>query len=177
MGLALMMYAEDHEDSFPRSQHSAFANRQLPWGYALLPYLGTPIDAEKNSEASHVTQGVYRCPSEKSTNRWHYAMNVYFELGDHDDYRGHPLTWRRTDNLKRPSDTVFFGEVDSAVDHIMAHFWTVDSRFEVKTNRHGDRFLSNYAFADGHCESLKLEQTYDPFRQLDKWHPEGWKGN
>jgi prepilin-type N-terminal cleavage/methylation domain-containing protein len=40
IGLAVGFYADDHEDQFPRSQHSAFAHGQLPWGRAVAAQLG-----------------------------------------------------------------------------------------------------------------------------------------
>ena len=40
IGLATRLYADDNSDLFPRSQHSAFASRQLVWERALAPWLG-----------------------------------------------------------------------------------------------------------------------------------------
>ena len=40
LGLAVRLYADEHSDEFPRSQHSAFAFSQLPWGRAIAPQLG-----------------------------------------------------------------------------------------------------------------------------------------
>ncbi len=42
LGLAVRAYADDNGDEFPRSQHSAFAHGQLPWGRAIAPHLGSP---------------------------------------------------------------------------------------------------------------------------------------
>ena len=173
LGLALMMYADDNEALFPRSQHSAFAHRQLPWAYGLMPYLGMPFNPSNSADKTFLSEGVFKCPTTKETNRWSYGMNVYFELSADDDYPGSPATWRKTSRLNRPSRTVFFAEVGGSVDHIMAHFWYSTMDYEVVTNRHGERFLSNYTFADGHSESLKLEKTFDPKKHLDQWNPGG----
>ena len=40
VGLAIGLYADEHDDEFPRSQHSAFAHGQLPWGRAIAANLG-----------------------------------------------------------------------------------------------------------------------------------------
>jgi len=40
ISFAVRLYADDHQDEFPRSQHSAFAHSQLPWGRAIAPQLG-----------------------------------------------------------------------------------------------------------------------------------------
>ena len=41
IGLAVRLYADDNDDTFPRSQHSAFAHNQLVWERAIAPQLGS----------------------------------------------------------------------------------------------------------------------------------------
>ena len=165
IGLAATLYAEDHDGELPRSQHSAFAHGQLPWGRALGEYLGAG-----GSRWTNLLGGVYRCPADRRVTPWSYGWNVYFELGTEDDYVGKPQTWRRLAEVSRPSTTVARSENDSAADHLMAHFWvTLADASEVPRARHGTR--SNYGYVDGHAAARRLEETYDPERHVDAWNP------
>lgn len=165
LGLALLLYADDNQSELPRSQHSAVAFGGVPWGYALLPYLS--LGPTTNRAA--VRHGVLRCPADRRTNGWSYGLNVYFELGPDDDYRGSPATWRRLTSLPQPAATIWLGEVTGSVDHIMAHFWTEHGAVEIATNRH--LASANYAFADGHGEKRAFPTTFRPAAGLDLWNP------
>ena len=165
IGLAVRMYSDDHEDEFPRSQHSAFANGQFPWGRAIAVNLGSSSSAWTN-----LLRDVYRCPADRRSMPWSYGLNVYFELGPEDDYLGKPETWRRVGQIPHPATTVALSENQTAADHLMAHFWVglVDA-VDVPERRHAAR--SNYAFVDGHAEARRLEETFDPERLHDAWNP------
>src|SRR5512135_2089746 len=39
IGVATLLYVDDSDGYLPRSSHSALAYGQLPWGYALVPYV------------------------------------------------------------------------------------------------------------------------------------------
>lgn len=165
LGLAVRFYADNHEEEFPRSQHSAFAHRQQPWGRALALQLSSSDQAWTN-----LLQGIYHCPSERRKTPWSYGLNVYFELGPEDDYRGSPATWRKAANIPRPVETVLFGESTSSADHFMAHFWQSSrDAAEIDARRHGTKSI--YAFVDGHAESLVLEKTFRPSDHFDLWNP------
>ena len=165
LGLAVRLYADDNGDEFPRSQHSAFAHGQLPWGRALAPLLGSDTTTWTN-----LLRGVYHCPSDYRTNGGSYGLNVYFELGPDDDYQGKPETWRRTGAVPHPSTTVVFAENASDADHIMPNFWTASSdAVDVASRRHGRR--SNYTFVDGHAEARPFKTIYEPAQQTDQWNP------
>jgi prepilin-type processing-associated H-X9-DG protein/prepilin-type N-terminal cleavage/methylation domain-containing protein len=164
IGLATRMYADDHEDEFPRSQHSAFTHGQVTWGRAIAPYLGPSGTAWTN-----LLEGILHCPSDKRIHPWSYGLNVYFELGPDDDYVGKPRAWRRSLLVPEPASTILFAESASAADHIMPNYWsTPEEAHDVDMNRHRGR--SNYAFVDGHAESLKFRQTYAP-SDRDWWNP------
>jgi prepilin-type N-terminal cleavage/methylation domain-containing protein len=166
IGLAILLYTEEHNDEFPRSQHSAFVNNQPTWGRAVAPQLGA-----SGSSWTNLLTGIYRCPSDRSRRPWSYGMNVYFELGPDDDYAGKPETWRRLSAIRNPSRTVELAENASGADHIMPHFWSrlEDARAEVAWARHQLRPV--HAFVDGHAEGKKLESTWEPAREIDLWHP------
>jgi prepilin-type N-terminal cleavage/methylation domain-containing protein len=166
LGLAVRLYADDHNDLFPRSQHSAFANNQLSWGRAIAPELGTSTPAWTNLFST-----LYHCPSDKRKSPWSYGLNVYFELSPDDDYTGKPQTWRRTTEVPVPSATILFAESATSADHIMPQFWTTpsDAAEEVDTKRHGPQ--SNYTCVDGHAYASAFRYTYNPTNALDLWNP------
>ncbi|MBE7503393.1 MAG: prepilin-type N-terminal cleavage/methylation domain-containing protein [Verrucomicrobiales bacterium] len=165
LGLAVRLYADDHGDEFPRSQHSAFAHGQLTWGRALASQLGADTSSWTN-----LLRTLYHCPADRRKQGWSYGLNVYFELGPEDDYAGKPQTWRRVSSVPRPSQTVLFAENASEADHIMPNFWTAArDAVDVASRRHGR--ASNYAFVDGHVEGRTFGTIYDPARQIDHWNP------
>ncbi len=166
LGLAVQLYADDHREEFPRSQHSAFVHGQRTWGAALAPYLG-------GSEAAwtNLLRTIYRCAADRKAGPWSYGLNVYFELGPDDDYVGKPQTWRRVSTVPRPARTILFAENASAADHIMPNFWSrPEDATDLAAHRHRGR--ANYLFVDGHTEAAALRQIYDPAHGVDRWHPE-----
>ena len=172
IGLAVRLYADETGDQFPRSQHSAFAHGQLPWGRAIAPQLG-----RTEQTWSNLLSGVYHCPADRRTQPWSYGQNVYFELNpDSDDYVGSPQTWRRVPLVPHPCATILQAEMSAGgsmsetADHIMAHFWvTLEDASDVDRLRHKGR--SNYNFVDGHSEGRKFRTTYDPACDIDFWDP------
>jgi len=171
VGLAVRLYADNNNDTFPRSQHSAFAHGELPWERSLAPLLGSTTLRWTN-----LLGGVYHCPSDGRTLPYSYGLNVYYELGPEDDYIGKPQTWRRTTQPPRPAATVLFAESASGsagtmgADHIMPNFWvTAADASDVAQNRHGNK--ANYNFADGHARALKFPATYSPENYIDQWNP------
>jgi len=166
LGLAVRLYADDNDDEFPRSQHSAFAHSQLAWGRAIAPQL-----AQQPTTWTNLLRGVYHCPSDRRATPWSYGQNVYFELNpDSDDYTGSPQCWRRVTLIPHPSSTMLQAETSGSVDHIMPQFWmTPADATDVDQHRHRPR--SNYNFVDGHSQSLNFSSTYDPAHQVDLWNP------
>ena len=165
VGLAMRMYSDDADDEMPRSQHSAFASGQLPWGRSLAPYLGSGTTTWTN-----LLKEVYHCPTDRRPDPWSYGMNVYFELGPDDDYVGKPDIWRKTGQVHHPSSTVTLSENKTSADHIMPHFWMTQADAEdVPKTRHGTR--SNYIFGDGHAAARRFDDIFDPSRRVDAWNP------
>jgi prepilin-type N-terminal cleavage/methylation domain-containing protein/prepilin-type processing-associated H-X9-DG protein len=169
IALAVRLYADDHQDEFPRSEHSALTFRQKTWGYAVLPYLGFDGVTRTAAAWNTVFNRLYRCPEDRRTNEWSYGINVYFELGPEDDYVGSPATWRKVTQVPRPTETILFAEMTGGADHIMAHFWDATSVPEVATNRH--RNASEYVFVDGHVKHTRFSETYQPQLGVDRWNP------
>jgi prepilin-type N-terminal cleavage/methylation domain-containing protein/prepilin-type processing-associated H-X9-DG protein len=164
LGLAVRLYAEDSADEFPRSQHSAFSHGVQPWERTVATYLGA-----NSITWTNLLSGVYRCPGDLRTTPWSYGLNVYFELGESDDYFGKPQTWRRLAQVRRPAATILFAENTSAADHIMPNFWgAATDAADLASTRHQQR--ANYSLVDGHAELLALPRIYQP-PQTDRWHP------
>jgi prepilin-type N-terminal cleavage/methylation domain-containing protein/prepilin-type processing-associated H-X9-DG protein len=168
ISLATRLYAEENNDEFPRSQHSAFANRQLPWERAIVPQLGV---TDGTMAWTKLLQGLYHCPKDEKPGHLSYGFNYFFEVGAEDDYPGKPQTWRKLTSVPKPTTTINYAEVSIGADHVMpALGWLsgTDAANEIASTRHKQR--SNYAFVDGHVELLRLNQTYQP-PQLDLWNP------
>lgn len=166
LGAVAMLFADENGDSFPRSQHSAFAHGELPWARALAPLLGSSTTAWRE-----LLKTSYRCPRDERRDQLSYGLNVYFELGPGDDYPGYPQTWRRRSDVPDPSGTILFAENNSAADHIMPNYWSGPSdAVDCAHDRHDGK--ANYVFADGHAASRDFTTIYDPANGVDAWQPD-----
>jgi prepilin-type N-terminal cleavage/methylation domain-containing protein/prepilin-type processing-associated H-X9-DG protein len=169
ISLATRLYGEENEDLFPRSQHSAIANKQLPWERALAPGLGV---SGGPTAWTNLLQNLYHCPNDKQSGHLSYGLNYYVELGEEDDYPDKPQTWRKLSQIAKPTSTIIYTEVLLAADHVMpALNWltAADAENEVAWQQH--RRKSNYAFADSHAAARELRATFDPAKPLDLWNP------
>ncbi len=165
IGMAVGLFADDHDDTFPRSQHSAFANGELPWERSIATYIGA--NATKWQE---LLRGAYHCTADERSAAWSYGLNVYFELGPDDDYAGKPSTWHHHHDVPHPSATIAFAENASATDHIMPNFWaSAQDTSDVASTRHLQK--SNYTFVDGHAETRDFATIFAPVTQTDSWNP------
>jgi prepilin-type N-terminal cleavage/methylation domain-containing protein/prepilin-type processing-associated H-X9-DG protein len=199
LGLAMTMYAADHDEYFPPSVHSfSVAHPVAAWDVQLAPYLGYPAFASDplsyniftRPELVRVRSTVYRCPEDERDRPepvyappdsfLSYGKSVYFELrpdapDPHEKIVLNGQTWKRTIDIPRPSATIVFGEIaggEFGVDHVMAHFWLL-ARTEpgdgLNLTRHGT--ASNYIHADGHAEGVAFNLTYDEANKIDRWNP------
>lgn len=174
IGMAALMYAQENNDFFPRSSHSALAYAAMPWGYALSPFLGYGHYSGPGSSWNKLFYGVYRCPEDRRPERWSYGKNVWFELsaGETGEIDGvaSGQTYHKVLRIPNGGATILFGELGSGsmADHIMAHFWYLGGSPEVDSLRHGA--ASNYGFVDGHAETRVFKTTFDT-PVIDLWHP------
>lgn len=170
IGLAVQSYSQENQNEFPRSSHNAWALGKEPWGQALLPYLASA--APTNADETWFFER-FRCPADTRTGSTirSYALNVFFQLGPGDIYKGAPTTWLTVPSVPRPATTVLVAENRGAADHFMCHQWTTakGASNAVDTLRHHQR--SNYLFVDGHVEALPLNATFDPKESLNRWNP------
>ncbi|MBI5388436.1 MAG: prepilin-type N-terminal cleavage/methylation domain-containing protein [Verrucomicrobia bacterium] len=170
IGLATVLYADDNDGFLPRSSHSAMANGQLPWGYALVPYVQSKSFTRPDALWTNLFNSLYRCPKDpRRSSDWSYGKNVYMELSAQET--GGP-TWQRMEQIQHPAGTVLYAEKlgGSMADHFMAQFWADGGQPEVDKTRHLKK--SNYIFCDGHAAGHRFEDTFDPARRIDNWNPE-----
>jgi len=169
IGQFTMMYADQHDEEMPRSQHSSFPNKVAPWGYAFYEYVTGDAYVNGDNAWSTVFNGLYRCPMDRREERWSYGYNVYYELtayetGDH--------TWRRLSSPARPQATVLFGELNdlTTADHAMAHYWVqYESPPEIDALRHRDS--TGAAFLDGHASTQRFGDLFDIETEIDAFNP------
>jgi prepilin-type N-terminal cleavage/methylation domain-containing protein/prepilin-type processing-associated H-X9-DG protein len=164
LGGAFLLYANDHEGELPRSMHSAGSKGEDSWTYAIAPYLGisTPLSSDSWPP---LFEKYYRCPADtnRSSARWSYGLNVFFELDpDGDDYAGSPATWRRVQNVSFRQKTILLAEPRGTDfgDHVMSHLWgnAKAAQNALDFKRHGT--AANYTFLDGHVETLGVESVF-----------------
>jgi prepilin-type N-terminal cleavage/methylation domain-containing protein/prepilin-type processing-associated H-X9-DG protein len=175
LGLALTMYASEHNDSFP-------ARREAPeaWMQMLLPYYKVPA--------------VLQCPTDKFPwipglditnqvtvqrsyiiNGWNDWFQTHLSTNDFKKY----MNWvwpvgMKESNIPQPSDTIVFGEKRTGSPHVHMDFSQGDSGNDVEEiaqNRHkygggATSGGSNFAFADGSSRFLKYGQSIRP---LNLW--------
>jgi prepilin-type N-terminal cleavage/methylation domain-containing protein/prepilin-type processing-associated H-X9-DG protein len=136
VGVASQMYAQDHEDTLPRSQHTGQS-----WVGSLEAYGATNI---------------YRCPKDPSrTRRYSYALNDYL-LDEADP----PASYTRITSIAQPAETLYMAECAdgySSTDHFHfspgqdGDYSPASFRGQVAVERHDGR--SNLLFVDGHVEA------------------------
>jgi prepilin-type N-terminal cleavage/methylation domain-containing protein/prepilin-type processing-associated H-X9-DG protein len=141
IGLSTVMYAADHDDALPRSQHS-----RQSWVGTLQPYLsGTNL---------------HRCPSDRNEKRlYSYAINDF--LTPH-PYGAESIDFSKTTTVPSPTATLFMAETAEEfegsdhfhfADGLDAGYSTNAYASQVGIERHDDS--ANHLFVDGHVESLQ----------------------
>jgi prepilin-type N-terminal cleavage/methylation domain-containing protein/prepilin-type processing-associated H-X9-DG protein len=169
IGLATRLYADDNGDLFPRSQHSAAANRQQVWERAISAQLGG--GSSDTTAWTNLVSKIYHCPADTAAIYVSYGLNAFFEL----EPPVVAMTWHRVSNIPKPSNTIVFTEIDgtSRTDHVMPEDWEQASdpwlNDIVTPFRH--RQQSNYGYVDGHAARQKISTTFDPASNLNLWNP------
>lgn len=177
IGHAFHLFLEINEGRFPRSSHSAFANREFAWGQRIAPFLDPKVQPGFGKLPASMTAGVYRCVSDVrvETDRWSYGKSVWFELtaAETGDVVGEAQgpTYTRLRCIPSTSRTVLVGELESnsSADHIMAHFWKAGAAPEVAAGRHEG--VSNFLWVDSHVSAHPFDGTFNLTERLDRWDP------
>ena len=56
-------------------------------------------------------------------------------------------------------------------DHLMCHQWSGLQAAKNALNHAIHTGKANYLFLDGHLETLRVEDTFDPSRHINRWNP------
>ena len=170
IGLALQMYADDHEGLLPLTTHGA-TDTNLSWIFTLRPYLGS-VDAIRVSPADPL--GRARLTNNASS----YILNEFVAVDLRDPFGAVKESFRNLNHLRAPAltHTVFTCSDDRSpsvfADHTHSRNWVkngVGNWPGVLTDIAPDRFrtggagpahtkgAANYLFADGHVISIKAD--------------------
>lgn len=166
VGMAVIMYIQDHDERLPLTSHSGI---EASWLVTVQPYTRSRL--------------LHRCPSDTSTNwdrplpgqaavrRSSYATNAYLTPAG---------GFMALAQIPRPAECVYLAELAEQLtgDHIHPQLWprpgytgrVLDPRREVATDRHQGG--ANYVFVDGHAKWYRFEQTWHPPRR-DWYFPGG----
>lgn len=165
LGIALKLYADDHDDRVPPRDYEEGA----VWVDRLEPY--------------YTNRKLLRCPTDRSIINQSYLMNGFIDYfamhsfnGNWDEFFGAYKTGGfdgiKLSNISNPAETIAIGEkrADSDDDSYM-DIWPPEYGSDHLTEvAHGKHRLggnvrssgSNYAFADGSVRFLKYGEAFSP---------------
>ncbi len=164
IGLALIMYADDHGGWMPETTHGTSATNRS-WIFTLKPYVGN-VDTIRTCPADPKARE--RIKNFASS----YVLNEYTSVDKVDPFGGLQESFRNLNQLARPTETftVFIGaeSLSPSVfqDHTHSRNWhkgwhTVIADIEPNRFRSGGtdtnhlNGTANYLYADGHVTSWK----------------------
>jgi prepilin-type N-terminal cleavage/methylation domain-containing protein/prepilin-type processing-associated H-X9-DG protein len=176
LGIALVMYTDDNEGYLPVMHGSDPASR---WPVALQASYGAgqPVASTDNSGNAY---RLLHCPSDLPTPDNSFgasstfpslrAPRSYIMNGFNDYFDGSKVDSRLPESaILEASETVVFGEKDSASPHWWMDYWVGDDYKELEESRHGvgmgvksSAGGSNYCFADGSARFLRFGKSFDP---------------
>jgi prepilin-type N-terminal cleavage/methylation domain-containing protein/prepilin-type processing-associated H-X9-DG protein len=160
IGIALMMYAQDYDELFPRvwtGNGGPINNGARDWTTDLYPYIrmGNPNDVSSinpslgnRADLFTASQGFYQCPSKAPSRdtrgfRRGYGYNYWFATS----------TGIAMAEIQKPAETLAFGDVWGEVDRIFPfNTPTSDQRFRPEA-RHQQGL--NVTFSDGHAKWIQ----------------------
>ena len=168
IGLAMWMYADDHDDWFPTTMHGAGGLTNQSWIFLLQSYLGN-VDEVRVSPADPVRELRLRHFGSS------YAMNEYTSVDLVDPFGRLIESYRNRNRILRPSDThtVFINSANTntvtlSADHTHSRGWVRGWKAvitEIAPDIHSTRKTvdhsqgsANYLFADGHVSSIPAAQ-------------------
>jgi prepilin-type N-terminal cleavage/methylation domain-containing protein/prepilin-type processing-associated H-X9-DG protein len=164
IGLAMNLYADDHQGWLPETSHSYGSRTNLAWIVTLKPYVGN-------------TDNIRICPADPLAKQRlaaggsSYVMNEFTSVDETDPFGSIKETYRNLDRLRKPSEsmTVFIiaGSLPPGAlqDHTHSRIWgkgwkTVLKDIEPDRHRTGGesedhlKGSANYLHADTHVTSI-----------------------
>lgn len=165
LGLAVTMYADDHEGFYPIRGNTSTSTSNY-WPLLLQPYyVDTKILYCSSDVASPQNNG-NGSPFAALDAKRSYLFNGF------NDFFGTaslPPNGSKVPEsaVKEPTDTILFGEKNPTSGHWWMDYNQYDDAQEIDQTRHnkgpgGSGGGSNYAFADGSARLVKFGKTFDP---------------
>lgn len=177
IGLAVMLYAGDNEDSFPMDTHTG--GNRFGWRISIQPY--------------SKGKAVFRCPSDPSANfdrplanslvkrESSYGTNFYMNPAVTFEGEDPPTSfgWNNLSAITSVSSTVYIAEIakNSPSDHFHPPYWYSDNpdfifyQPEEEVNETLHQGQANYLFADGHVKRRKFDSLFSGDRKTDFFDP------
>jgi prepilin-type N-terminal cleavage/methylation domain-containing protein/prepilin-type processing-associated H-X9-DG protein len=159
--LAVLMYADDHEDTLPPTAYNDATGNEVDWPFLLDPYL------------NYVAK-IHLCPTDRNSQTNSYGLNerTFVDLTD-----PNPAPPTRLDSFRSPVTCIMQGDIGTEDDFVTPRPDTLkltapgstlnDDKDARPSTRHSGR--CDLGFMDGHGENLHLEQFYTSQNPTNKW--------
>jgi len=175
MGMAVVMYAQDHDDFFPLDEHHG--GHENAWFHTLEPY-----------SKAHL---LYRCPSDTSQNWAHdheehearettYGTNFYMSPLEEGETNTKSHGFTNVSSISSPASTIYIGElkINAVEDHFHPYWWYpnndegiyIPADDEIEKRMHGGK-VTNLTFVDGHAKSMRFEAAFSGNGIVDLFDP------
>jgi len=181
MGIAVQMYLQDYDETFPLDSHTGGAGTaSWVWLQTLQPYVKTQL--------------LYRCPSDPSVNwerplegyrttrRTSYGTNFWMlPRLDVDDLTRNCAGYNTLASIQSPANTIYIAELKENASGVADHYhpgawrWPndcgtyIEPAFELAMKWHNGG--ANYTFVDGHAKWYRFEQTWTWDGRIDLYDP------
>lgn len=189
LGLAVQLYAGNHEDRFPTTGylHGGESDPEKSWVHLLSQLYGQRGGRVTGSgaaaELESQVRDLRRCPADPSpyfgnprqegsggARIWRqasYASNYYLAAEDARQL-GKEHTYLTLDRVPQPATTIFWVELAeegeyATADHVHPELWFAGQPRKIAAEQVAlERHgrSANYAFVDGHAAPLGFEETY-----------------
>jgi len=152
IGLAMRMYADDHDGYLPTTTHGAGTNAS--WIFQIADCVGN-VDRIRICPSD--PKGWQRLTNHASS----YTLNEFTSVDLTDPFGRLLESYRKLDALRNPTLTITTFEISDAIgvnvmnDHTHSRQWTLGwsaVTADIQPDRHGSS--ANYLFADSHVESI-----------------------
>ncbi len=172
IGLAVLMYTQDYDESFPPASD---ASNLMRW-FGVRENLNSPFESEGSPLYPYLRTGAIRnCPTFIPAQGWElgaggYGYNAQFIGGTPSADLELYYTPARVPQIRNPSSKIMFADTAMLQQHGLVEYASVEApEFEAwgfpttpSTHfRHGE--MANHLFADGHIEPRSMEMTQAGF--------------
>jgi len=159
--LAVLMYADEHEDLLPPTAYNDTAGNEVTWPTLLDPYLKSVAK-------------IHLCPTDRASQTNSYGLNelMFVDLTD-----ANPPPATRAVTVRSPSTVIMQGDLGTEDDFLTARPDTLkltvpgatlnDDADARPSSRHSGR--CDLGFMDGHGEHLFLKQFYSNQTPTNRW--------